>query len=180
MQPARTSTADFGFGPALELDKVLQSGDPAYQADLVTYTISLVNTRPGVGASGFCEYTVWAGEYNRVGDDPETEAPPWQDPGNAVGQPDGQFSTLGMNSNTDDLGLGRFHLGAQAGSVQTLTAEIHWRELQNFTGSGGAQDDRVTFDLYLGDALQGTSPTATFDTTYFTDPRAATTSPRST
>jgi hypothetical protein len=161
--------ADFGFGPVLVLEKILRSGSPVKESDLVTYDISLRNTRPGVGSSGYCEYTVWAGKYNTI----ETQSPPWQTPVNAVGSPDGTYATLDLGTNTDGLQLGSFHLLTPTGNIQTMTLQIYWTELGEFLGDGDNQDDLLYLSMY-DTGLDTTTAITTYYATHFDQTAPAT------
>jgi hypothetical protein len=85
LDSARASTtgvsylgADFGFGPVLLLDKSRLSDVTVCEGDLLTYAVSLVNTRPG-GEQGLCQYTLWATDLPTDGSPPVSTSgnQPW-------------------------------------------------------------------------------------------------------
>lgn len=82
------TTADFGFGPTLALDKILLN-NPAYEAQRVTYLINVTNRRPGTGTTigGNCVYEFWSTSGS-------TPNPPknFTQLANAFGEPDGLYA----------------------------------------------------------------------------------------
>lgn len=111
--------ADFGFKPALALDKRLLSTSPLYEGDLVSYSITLRNTLPGNGSGqpAACTYTTWAALQDSARSGTGNKA--WTNPGNAANAsgPDGLYATAPYANAGETLGLTSFNLGAQAGAI---------------------------------------------------------------
>ena len=103
--------ADFGFQPALSLDKTLTSSDPATEGGLVTYDITLTNNVMGGEP---CVFTTWA----------QTElSGQWTSPTNAVGAggPDGLYANSNFPGNKQLQG-DTFDLASQANAgLGTIT-----------------------------------------------------------
>ena len=57
---------DFGFAPALSVDKTLDTTGTIRVGDPVNYTIKVSNNLPGdgTGATGLCEYYVWTSDVH--------------------------------------------------------------------------------------------------------------------
>lgn len=87
-------TADFGFGPTLRVDKRIVTPGTPVVGETITYTVDLINTRPGDGSpNGYCVYDLWAGNATTL-DSPKD----FVNPANAIGMPNltyamGDFST---------------------------------------------------------------------------------------
>ncbi len=119
------TTADFGYAPALTLDKVLTSGSPLYEGQLVTYTVNLTNNLPGSGtptATG-CQYIVWAGaEDSRTSTLNATAH--FANSANAFGTsgPNGAYASSAYNNTRDRIAGTGFSLGATVGSVTKVEA----------------------------------------------------------
>ena len=106
---ATFDTADFGFGPALTVNKTLTSADPALAADLVTYQIAITNNRP---AADSCEFLTWGEDFDAA----NTAA---TNPGNTVGSqgPDDIYGTLGEGGGGDELRVIDFNPGPYPGNI---------------------------------------------------------------
>ena len=171
--------ADFGFGPSLEVEKILLSSDPAYEGDEVSFRIGLTNRLPGDGtASGFCTYRIWATiDHMDNTNDPPGGGPAnaqWFDTPDALGAPDTAIATTEMNDNTDVLGLSGFNMGDQGGNITNVTFVVYTEEFVNlkatdafivrpwFTAGGVGAGAQLAEYTYLGDG--------TGDGAYFTSP----------
>lgn len=172
--PVIFSDADFGFGPVLALDKQLISSDPASEGDAVTYTIDLINTRPGDGRPEpqYCQYTLWA----TIDHPDNTMTPPggnnansqWANTTNALNAPDGLFASTNMANTPDELGLSGFNMTPQLGNITNVSIINHIREDVNFRSV-----DQYFIRVYSGDAqlgpdivYNGDSLTGTVNTPY--------------
>jgi hypothetical protein len=89
VNPVAVTTADFGFGPVLSLEKTLTSGNPAYEGQLVTFDLELTNNLPGdgTGQETSCEYIVWANSATTANTPKDFTAP-----ANMQGLPDGIYA----------------------------------------------------------------------------------------
>lgn len=148
-------TSDFGFGPALRIDKHLDSLNPAYVGEKVTFHIDLYNTMPGDGtASGFCQYVIYPTIIHVDGSlSPPGGAGPlkqWANPSNILGQPDNAFASTDMADASELIGLSGFNrLGV--GNITKVETLIYFREVQDFI-SGSRLFVRV-WDDSLGGAI---------------------------
>ncbi len=119
------TTADFGYAPALSLDKVLTSGSPLWEGQLVTYTVNLTNNLPGSGtptASG-CQYIVWSSaEDSRTSGLNATAH--FSNAANAfnVMGPDGLYASSAYNNTRDRIAGTSFSLGTTVGSITKVEA----------------------------------------------------------
>ena len=172
--PVTSGGNDFGFAPALTLDKALIGPSPAEEDQLVSYTIELNNILPGNGTAvgSACQYYVWAG-HNHLkgsGDDPESNDTwlPKYDESAALGAPDGAYTESTMNSQGDDLGLGGFLLDQQLGNITGVTARLYLRERVEIETI-----QYLDYHLYIDDN-DITTQTVTFDSTYFNQTAPAT------
>jgi len=151
------NAADFGFGPVLKVDKQLTSGNPAYEAENVTFNIRLVNTRPGDGtARGACTYTVWA----RAEDTPRTSNKKWSYPENAFTQnePNSIFAFTDYKQGAGKVIAGTsFSLGAQPGTITKVEAifPIYF-------------DKSLVDDFVIANLYNAPSPAAAIGTKNFT------------
>ncbi len=114
--PVSDLTADFGFGPPLQVDKQLLSADPAYEGQLVTFTITLTNTRPGDGSGqpGPCTYTDYADAQETSYSGSGTKA--WVNPANIAGDPDGAYATGPFENAGEFIGATTWNLGTHTGA----------------------------------------------------------------
>ncbi|GAP64125.1 hypothetical protein ARMA_2548 [Ardenticatena maritima] len=160
--------ADFGFGPILQIAKTLNTFDPAYNGELITFTISLNNLLPGDGTSnGACQYPVWA----TIAIPDSSGTPPggnsanaqWINPNNALTPPDGEYASTNLSDNADLLGLSGFNTAGKLGNITSVKVMAYVKELKDLQ-SGDTFEIRV----YRNDS---TYETFTFDgTTDFTGP----------
>jgi uncharacterized repeat protein (TIGR01451 family) len=113
--------ADFGFGPVLFVDKERGSGNPIYEGDTVTYTIELVNTRPGdgTGEAAPCVYTTWGADINMDYSGAIGSTREWSPSANAYGEsePDGYYASSEFANVLEDIGITSFAIGSQPGTL---------------------------------------------------------------
>lgn len=174
LSPTRTSdmNADFGFGPVLRVDKQVTSGSATvYETGRVTYTINLINTRPGngTGQPSACQYLVWA----TIAHPDASQTPPggnaanarWQNPTRALNAPDELYATTAMNDNTDLLGLSGFNIGQRQGErITAVWFVLYTQEVANFKST-----DNFYVRVYYNDSVLGSAYTYNGGT-YFTGP----------
>ncbi|MGH2500837.1 MAG: SdrD B-like domain-containing protein, partial [Candidatus Limnocylindria bacterium] len=119
------TNVDFGFAPALTLDKELGGGSPIYEGETVSYTIELANHLPGSGgpSSNPCAYTVWA-----AAEDSRTSGLATNQhftlPANAFGAsgPDGLYSYSPFANARDQIAGTSFGLGSPSGVITSVKA----------------------------------------------------------
>ena len=137
--------ADFGFVPALRIDKALINTGAIYEGDTLTYTLRVTNTLPGNGTlSSYCQYqtTAWASGG--------TGTSAWTNYAlafNGASEPDHQYAVNAFgNNNVDTLSANAF--------APTLPAD--------------AQPTKVEwlYSLYVSAALD---PNVTFNTLVYTN-----------
>jgi uncharacterized repeat protein (TIGR01451 family) len=146
------STTDFGFGPSLLVAKTRTSSAASTEGQVVTYTLSVTNSRP---ASQACTYTAWAeqalGTSNFI------------DSGNAVSSqgPDGLYARGGEGGGGDNLNLQTFGIGTPSGTLASATVLIPL-----YIGSALSNDDLdyTITDVVGGQSLSGTISTASLNT----------------
>lgn len=118
---------NFGFAPALELTKTLTGTSPVYEGDLVSYTITARNTRPGDG-SGTNLRSAWA--TTATTDSPASKA--WLTPANAQGVPrpaDTAYAYSSLNNATDTLHLTGWNIPGTLGTISKVELAL---DLQAF------------------------------------------------
>ncbi|MGB8984067.1 MAG: SdrD B-like domain-containing protein, partial [Anaerolineales bacterium] len=129
-----TEPSDFGFAPALDVEKRVDTVGTIMVGDTIQYTIAVSNTLPGSGASSaMCEYSVWAGSESTVGN-PTTGSgnSAWQNVPYAIGRPDSRFSTTIMSNSTDIIGLTGFNMGPQVGVITSVKYVVYMKEVVDF------------------------------------------------
>ncbi|MCB0225521.1 MAG: hypothetical protein KDI02_17665, partial [Anaerolineae bacterium] len=148
--------ADFGFGPALSVNKTLISGSPAYQGREVQYKIQVNNLRSASGepVGNQCVYDMWASNFAESGTD-------WVDESDgAITNADNIFSSLGPNGNyaVGDFGGSGDLLRADTYDVSDLNGPIvkvealysFYKGGTLFETSGTASDDEIYGRVYTG------------------------------
>jgi hypothetical protein len=117
------TTADFGFGPTLRLEKELTTPDPAVVDENVSFHIHLVNTRPGDGTpNGFCTYYVWPSATSTDG----TANKQFSTIANAVGAPDGLYSSAGYGTGGNRwIGGSAFSSGGRTSGITSVKAVMN-------------------------------------------------------
>lgn len=159
------ATADFGFGPALTLDKSLTTPSPAYTDEQVSYSIVLRNQLPGDGtANNYCKYVAWAS----IAIPGTTGGPPnggnsanaqWQNPTYALGAEDDTYATTIMADTSDTLGLSGFNLGNQGGSIAKVELYLLMTERINID----ADDEFITKVYYNNAVITAVGGTTTYN-----------------
>lgn len=164
-------TADFGFGPILNLTKSLTNGeydgvdnDNLYQGQLANYTINVINTRPGgTEPDNYCQYNVWSG--SAAPDGPDNSH--WQNMPAILGAVDSSFAHTIMSDNADTVVLGDYFASAQAGNITNIKYVAYISELTDLKGTDA-------LEVLIEQGVGGTelfNDTATFNgSTYFTQP----------
>jgi len=101
------NSADFGFAPPIEVNKVLTSASPATEGSLVTYRIDLSNFIIAGGGEP-CEFVTWG--QNETGSQ-------WTNAANIAGAggPDGLFASATFNGNPHAI-LDTWNLLSQSGA----------------------------------------------------------------
>jgi uncharacterized repeat protein (TIGR01451 family) len=146
--------ADFGFGPVLRLDKSLVSDVTVYEGDLVTYNISLLNTRPG-SEQGLCQYTLWATDVPTDGSPPApaTGNQAWDNRHEGIGVPNSTYAVADMENNSQNYGLTGYNIGVQAGNILTVEYRLYLKEIVEFI-TGKNNEDKLVVSLWLSDTEQ--------------------------
>ena len=163
------TTADFGFGPVLSINKTLTTQNPAYVGETVKYRIDLFNDLPGDGtAQGFCTYNLWATVQPPVDGQPAsgTGNSAWQNlPGGVLNEPDGMFAYTILSNNADQVGMSGFNIFGQTGTITSVRMVAHVRELKNLQADVNENLQLIVFRNNL--AVE----TFTYNgVTYFTGP----------
>jgi hypothetical protein len=144
-------TADFGFGPALSLNKALLSNNPAYEGENVTFRIDLRNNLPGDGtASGFCQYKVYAGTTPAADSTPSSGSgnSAFANPANALGAPNETLAASTMANNADTLGLSGFNFSGQTGQITSVQLMVNLHEIKDLQPT----QDTFEFRVYRNNA----------------------------
>lgn len=155
-------TADFGFGPVLRLDKQLTSGSPSYEGEQVTYTIDLVNTRPGdgTGQANQCQYEVWStSEASQSSTQPNNKrfsnsTSGFVAPTNAFGKygPDDLFASADFSTGGNQIIAGTgYSLGQQQGNIVSVEARFR------IYLDGPLTDDTGAGKLFFNGTQQGST-----------------------
>jgi uncharacterized repeat protein (TIGR01451 family) len=115
--------ADFGFAPALSLDKERVGTNTLYEGRQVNYTISVTNRFAGNGSGSPlpCEYTVWATNYDAANSG--TGQKEWLNFTNLFqgNGPDGRYALAPFNSAEEFIAVTDFQLGYHAGTITNVT-----------------------------------------------------------
>ncbi|MFL5801497.1 MAG: SdrD B-like domain-containing protein [Roseiflexaceae bacterium] len=137
---------DFGFAPALTLDKRLIGSSPVYEGQIVQYAIDLRNRLPGNGTPlpSFCTYTGWA----QVEASQTTGLPNNQHfalSANVFGAagPDGSYAESPYTNSRDQIAGTTFSIGTYPGAITRVEA------LFSIYLTGSLVDDDGTAALYL-------------------------------
>jgi hypothetical protein len=156
--------ADFGFGPVLILDKVLLQSNPAWEGDLLTYTIRLTNTRlgDGTGTPAACAKTAifWTTAISAASSG-------WNVNALAAGAPDQKsaFSTITANPN-DDLTAMLITPTVTGTAISKIEAVFMLTKTGEFDDQGSSsQQDILRADILSGSATVGYQ----FNTTYISN-----------
>ncbi len=108
--------ADFGFAPALVLDKSMVGSSPVYEGDEIAYRITVSNEFPGFGdqTGGALTYT----NYATARDTAKDAATGWSSQSNALLAPDSLWAIGTVSSVKDQFGV----TGFTGGGVGSITA----------------------------------------------------------
>lgn len=170
--------SDFGFTPALAVQKWLSSASPVTEGQQVQFTLQVSNTLPGNGTGGStCSYTMWA--KNAYLDNATGNNPPgagqvngqWSNINSALGAPDERFAGTNLANTTNILGLGNFGLGNMGGDIQSVQfyANLHERvemsagdsfsvKIWYDTNNDGTSEDRsITYQYYGNGTVSGSA-----------------------
>ncbi|GEM_PF-838937 len=161
------SGLDFGFAPALSLNKELQTAGTVYVNDAVTFTIDVTNNLPGDGdgSVGACTYNVWSSIAH-----PDSSAIPpggsnantmWQFTNFALGKPDEQYSYSVLANADDTLGLSGFNIGNMGGNITSVQFVFHLRERYELKAL-----DTFAVQVYYADGPLGSAYNFTGGTTF--------------
>ncbi|MCE9614645.1 MAG: hypothetical protein K8T26_10245 [Lentisphaerae bacterium] len=143
--PVTNTTADFGFAPALTLDK---SGSTALrEGQTVTYAIVVTNRLRGngTGLGQFTTYDIWAtNEATALSG--ATAQKKWINPSNlwSPSGPDGLSANPALANADEDVGTTGFRLSTQPGSV----TNVHLLLPMSTNGLAFRAADSVTVNLY--------------------------------
>ncbi|HEX5688490.1 MAG TPA: SdrD B-like domain-containing protein, partial [Roseiflexaceae bacterium] len=140
------SSIDFGFAPALTLDKRLVGSSPVYEGQTVQYAIDLRNRLPGNGTPlpSFCTYTGWTQtEASQTSGLPNNQH--FDFPTNVFGAagPDASYAESPYTNSKDELAGTAFALGVQAGAITRVEA------LFSIYLTGNLVDDNAAASLYF-------------------------------
>lgn len=115
---------NFGFGPVLNIDKHLESTDPAYVGENVLFHIDVSNQLPGDGtANGYCKYYIYpqnatTGSGNAA----------WTTPENALFAPDGAYARTNLGNSTNDLDLTGYNLSGMSAGISSVQIYLYLQE----------------------------------------------------
>ncbi len=147
--------SDFGFAPALWVEKRRDTASPVTEGGTVQFTLTATNTLPGSGTrSATCSYYVWAGEVYPTtwGGAPDGGGPAnsqFQVPTNATGRPDERYAYSVMNDNTDTLGLGGYKIANMGGNITSVQYVVNVHERVDLSTS-----DRFFVNTYYNDVQE--------------------------
>lgn len=122
--PVNSTGNDFGFAPALVLEK---TGPTALTEDgLVTYTLVVSNRFVGDGSGGGIPHTetAWASECDELNCGTRNKA--WIQPANAYSPPgpDGQYAICPLDNAAESLGVSGYHFAQQSGNITNVQVLI--------------------------------------------------------
>ncbi len=146
------SGIDFGFAPALTINKQLTSPSVVYEGDTVKYTINLTNNLPGNGSSTptFCSRIAWAqvadtttsgGSNGFFLNRPNVAG---------AGGPDRQYASSAFANNVDEVRADTFSM-SQIGSITKVEAVF-----SVYVAPGTFVDDYASAEILLGATSLGT------------------------
>ncbi|KPV54291.1 hypothetical protein SE17_04670, partial [Kouleothrix aurantiaca] len=151
------SGIDFGFAPALTLDKRLLGSSPVFEGQTVQYSIDLRNRLPGNGTAtpSACSYTGWAQvEASQTSGLPTNQH--FTASASALGAtgPDGTYSHSPYTNSKDSLAGTSFSIGTQNGTITKVEAVF------SIYLSGSVTDDNAVASLFFNNdtTALGTTP----------------------
>jgi len=131
-------TADFGFGPILNLTKTLANGeydgvdnDNLYEGQIANYSINVINTRPGgTGPGNTCQYFLWTD--TAAGSGPANSN--WRNMPNILGTTDTAVAYTTMTDNSNVVVLGGYFAPDQ-GNITNVKYVAYLNELVDLKGT---------------------------------------------
>jgi uncharacterized repeat protein (TIGR01451 family) len=116
--PVTYTNADFGFAPALQVQKTLVGLGPLYEGRYVTYVLDIMNRLPGTGTSAGVPVSndVWAALYDSGSGSPWINATNLYIPPG----PDGRYARAPLGSQPDVIAVTDFHMTPIAGSITNV------------------------------------------------------------
>jgi len=159
---ANVTDRNFGFAPALIIDKQLLPPTPAVINSPITYNIVLTNAIPGSGGpSSFCSYKLWARErYFDTSNTPAGSSSTngrWLNYDKVLGSPDKLYTYTNLSDNTDYLGLSGYNIGDMGGNITRVEFVANVQERANL-----ANNDQFEVHVYYNNA----APTANDEYVY--------------
>ncbi len=147
-----TEPSDFGFAPALAINKFITPTTYNEGATL-TYTIKVSNILPGSGTSeATCKYMLW-GQYAPPDGTPNSGSGTsgWINPSYAFGAPDELKATTDMSNANDYMGISGFNIGPMGGSITKVSFVFNIHEAREMDSTGVPnQQDRLFVQIYYG------------------------------
>ena len=128
--PVTNLTADFGFAPALTLDKSLIGSGPVYEGGQATFRLAVTNQFPGNGSglSGTLIVTNWATSHSiGIGGG-------WVNQANLLNGPDSAMSSVTVKSQADAVNLSGFNVGSRSETITNVTLAV---KMGAVTGTSG-------------------------------------------
>ncbi len=142
---------DFGFAPALNLSKSLQTEGTIYVGDTIEYQINVSNILPGDGAGGSsCTYNLWANLTAAPDGTPTTGTgnKGFLAPNNVLGIPDSLYAYSVMSDSNDYIGLSGFNAGDMGGNITSVKYVVHVGERVALTPS-----DSIHIEIYYNNGV---------------------------
>ncbi len=141
------ATADFGFGPILNLTKSLTNGqydgvnnDNLYEGQLAKYRINVINTRPGSGTSNSCEYVIPSGLSQNTGSGGTT----WASAADVQGLTDNTYAIATVASQPQVMEA-RQYTSASYGPISNVKLVLYAKEITNL-----ASGDTLSVNVLKG------------------------------
>ena len=130
--------SDFGFAPALSIDKRVDTTGTVVVGDTIQYTIAVSNILPGSGGPGnACEYNVWTGLSAAPDGNPAsgTGTKAWLSQPNVIGTPDGRYMYTYLQDANDDVAISGFNMGDLGGTITKVELVLHAKEIVDLKGT---------------------------------------------
>jgi len=136
--------ADFGFAPALRIEKRLETAAPPVIGEKITFSIDLVNALPGdSSAVGYCVYYVWPSTAATGGGTNDSFA----NPNNALGAPNSTYANADFSG-----GANRWMSGSAFASGGRSSGITKVEGVYNFYLNDYLVDDYLTVSMSGGAA----------------------------
>ena len=130
--------ADFGFKASVSLAKSLTSGDPATEASLVTFDLTLTNDRLVENTEpADCRLTQWGVQFH-------TATNFDVDPINGLGAPDEMYATTTTSWSGKDMELEGYDFTGQSGGIDKVEL------IYDFYHTVALSDDQLAATVYNG------------------------------